>query len=720
MKRVTFRFTLTTAFLGVLFTAVSTLAFVSFHFSRKNAEALSNQILDQTTERIRLHTQSLLDTALEQSTTLTKLLETGFLRQPAAQRETIMAEDFRYLGGYFYNAMSVHDSLAYISLALPDTGEYIFVERREENLKIREYRLVDGIGIQIFDYDNFSSDRTPINTPEYNGYDPRARPFYQTAIAAGEMTWTNAYVFIGTDDASSTPGITLTTPVFSPESNELIAVTTTDFELQGLCDFLAQAQVGTSGFAFIMETQMDGTQRIIAHPDCGLLIETASAEDGSITRNLIPADQIQDDIIVSLINSISSDRLIAQRPDTIEFSVGSDIYWGRLFQLQDGQNPAWTIGLVLPRSDVMSEVENNNRINLILGSISVIIAAILVALVSKSIASPLQSLASATEDIGKFELQPKKWKRSIIVEIDRLTEAVEEAKLSLRSFQKYVPADLVRDLMRRGVEAKLGGRTATLTIYFSDIADFTSIAEQMPPTELVDHIGHYLGEMSNQVIKNKGTVDKYIGDAIMAFWGAPEDNPEHCIKACQTALTNQAILDQLREQWQQSQLPAFHDRIGIHTGEVIVGNIGSPQRMDYTILGDNVNLAQRLENLNKYYNTHILISQTTFNEVRDKVITRHLDFIAVKGRRDAIHIYELIGLKENVSSEQAKLADLYSDALCDYHQRRWEIALTKFKHYLELCPNDKPAQILIERCQQCQDHPPDADWTGIYRADMKF
>src|SRR5262249_26375049 len=157
-----------------------------------------------------------------------------------------------------------------------------------------------------------------------------------------------------------------------------------------------------------------------------------------------------------------------------------------------------------------------------------------------------------------------------------------------------------------------GGEHRRLTIYFSDIADFTSISESMPPEALVAHLGEYLQAMSEQVLAAGGTVDKYIGDAVMAFWGAPLENAEHDRGAGTAAVRNQQPLRKLRERWQAEGKPPFRARIGIHTGEVIVGNIGSAARLNYTVIGDAVNLASRLEGLNKYYDTSILISESTF------------------------------------------------------------------------------------------------------------
>jgi adenylate cyclase len=300
--------------------------------------------------------------------------------------------------------------------------------------------------------------------------------------------------------------------------------------------------------------------------------------------------------------------------------------------------------------------------------------------------------------------------------VDRLARAVEETKTSLRSFRKYVPAELVRVLLSSGQEATLGGENRTVAVYYCDLADFTAVSEKLTPTELVKHLSDYFGTFSAQILASGGTVDKYVGDAIMAFWGAPIDHPQPALAACTTALRNQAALKELRQRWQTEGKPELFARIGIHLGEVVVGNIGSEARLNYTVMGDAVNLASRLEGLNKYYGTEILISESVFREVQAAVIARPVDWVSVKGKRQAVLIYEPLGLKGEGSEE---LAQLSAQALERYRVRDWAGAVELFEQVLRVRVGDGPARLLINRCRAYQQSPPPPDWVGVHRMETK-
>ncbi len=288
-------------------------------------------------------------------------------------------------------------------------------------------------------------------------------------------------------------------------------------------------------------------------------------------------------------------------------------------------------------------------------------------------------------------------------------------KSGLRSFQKYVPAELVRFILESGEEASLGGTRKGITIYFSDIAGFTSISEQLDPEDLVSLLAEYLEAMTEEMIRAGGTVDKYIGDAIMAFWGAPRDVPDHPIIACRTALRNQATLVRLREKWSGEGRPEFWARIGLHTGDAIVGNFGSESRLDFTAIGDAVNLASRLESLNKIYRTEILMSDSTYQLVRDEVVSRPVDMVAVKGRTQGLIIHELIGLVGEVSKETAARAQAYAQTFEHYLNREWAEAIEALDVIILEHPDDGPAVMLRDRCVlYLKDSPPET-WTGAYR-----
>jgi adenylate cyclase len=213
-------------------------------------------------------------------------------------------------------------------------------------------------------------------------------------------------------------------------------------------------------------------------------------------------------------------------------------------------------------------------------------------------------------------------------------------------FGKYVSPVVIENLLKDPDKLNLGGEKRDITIFFSDIRGFTTISEKLAPEELVHLLNEYLTEMTSIIIKNQGLVDKYMGDAIMAFWGAPLEQPNHAELACLSSLEMMEKLKELQKKWKKEGIPSFDIGIGLNSGEAVVGNMGSSKRFDYTAMGDNVNLASRLEGLNKTYKTNIIISENTYKVVKDKFKTRKLGRVTVKGKKRAITIYELLARKK--------------------------------------------------------------------------
>lgn len=340
-------------------------------------------------------------------------------------------------------------------------------------------------------------------------------------------------------------------------------------------------------------------------------------------------------------------------------------------------------------------------------------------LISKAVSSDLVHLTEDFLRISKFDLIGGRLPHSKIREVSLLIDANNKVKSNLRSFGKYLPVELVRQLIETGSEAKLGGVKADLTLFFSDIADFTSVSEEMPPEVLVAHLGEYLSQLSDILMAEKGTVDKYMGDAIMAFWGAPIPMDAHAQMACRAAVNCQKRLRELEQKWSKDGRPEFRTRIGIHTGPVVLGNIGSDQRMNYTVIGDSVNLASRLESLNKYYGTTILVSDATEALVRDEFVTRPIDRVSVKGREQGLVIYELLGDKTSASEELKQLAEFWSQAFEQYSAKAWEEAVKVLEQAHAKFPSDKPTHLFLERCKAYQATPPPADWDGVHRMHEK-
>jgi adenylate cyclase len=295
-----------------------------------------------------------------------------------------------------------------------------------------------------------------------------------------------------------------------------------------------------------------------------------------------------------------------------------------------------------------------------------------------------------------------------------VTEERERKKIQ-GAFEHYVSPEVIDEIMQHPEKLNLGGERRVLTVLFSDVQNFTAISESMDSAKLVALLNEYLTAMTTIVLKYRGTLDKYIGDAIMAFYGAPVAREDHAFMACYTAIGMLEELKKLREIWSVRKLPQINMRIGMHTGEVTVGNMGSAKRFDYTVMGDTVNLASRLEGLNKAYGTAILISEDTACLIEKCFLLREIDIVQVVGRKRPVRIYELLAATgTSLPKEQEKAYSAYATGLEAYRQQSWDNALELFKHSLALWPKDSPSRIMLERCQIYQQTPPPEEWDGVF------
>ncbi|MFA6960540.1 MAG: adenylate/guanylate cyclase domain-containing protein [Opitutaceae bacterium] len=338
---------------------------------------------------------------------------------------------------------------------------------------------------------------------------------------------------------------------------------------------------------------------------------------------------------------------------------------------------------------------------------------------ARRISRPLLSLADELGRVERLQLdhhiEIRSWVREVIV----MRDAVRNLKTGLRSFRKYVPADLVSELLALGQEARLSAEKREVTVFFSDIADFTTISEKTPPEQLVKNLSHYFDGMTRSIIDHNGTVDKYIGDCVMAFWGAPRPLEDHAVLACRAALRCHDHSQRVAAaQHAAGALPMF-TRIGLNTGPAIIGNIGYDARLNYTAMGDMVNLASRLEGLNKYYGTRILISEFTWRQAREAMEARLIDLVAVKGRREPIRIYELIAEHGQLTPAQTALVAGYEHAFGLYLERNFAAAADAFTRVLTGHPEDGPATVMLKRCRLYLTEPPADGWQGEFIATSK-
>lgn len=288
------------------------------------------------------------------------------------------------------------------------------------------------------------------------------------------------------------------------------------------------------------------------------------------------------------------------------------------------------------------------------------------------------------------------------------------------AFQMYLSPEFVNALLKRPDLLFLGGEEKELTILFSDLEGFTSLSEGMSPSELVALLNEYLDGMTRILLSQGGTLDKYEGDAIMAFWGAPLDEPDHAGRAVKAALEMSRFSEALSETFRRKGKPSIRTRIGLNTGKVIVGNIGSESRFNYTIIGDEVNLASRLEGANKAFGTTLMISESTFSRVRDGFLGRELDILRVKGKERPVTVYEVLGFAgEPGASPLQEMLRFYNEGLSRYRRREWQEALGLFERALELRPGDGPSITYMSRCRHFLTNPPAGDWDGVFTLESK-
>jgi adenylate cyclase len=301
----------------------------------------------------------------------------------------------------------------------------------------------------------------------------------------------------------------------------------------------------------------------------------------------------------------------------------------------------------------------------------------------------------------------------VLVSLYRTLVEEKEKRRVRAAFGQYLSPEVVRRLL---VNPQLvEPRKTEITVMFSDIRGFTTISEKLDAQELALFLNEYLSDMTQIVFKHRGTLDKYIGDAVMAFWGAPIEDPEQAVMACQTALDMMARIHEMQKKWQAQGKPRLDIGIGLNTGVASVGKMGSSLRLAYTALGDSVNLSSRLEGLNKDYGTHILVNEPTYLAAKNSAfVFRELDLIRVKGKNEPVVIFELLGSTSDISPDIQTRLDRFRDARALYQQRSWPEAQAAFQEILDRWPEDGPARAYWKRCQEYLFDEPPTNWDGVF------
>lgn len=537
-------------------------------------------------------------------------------------------------------------------------------------------------------------------------FDHRAREWYQNTAQYRRLLWSDPYFF----NFNQKQGLTVSFPINILDSQTLLGVGGVDIEVSTISSFLKKNQLRGEGVSVIIDEKAE----VVALSD-----EKLSANLGMHGERAILVNELSDQKLV-----YAYQQYMSNHEKTFFFNHNNTDYIATFIDFPKSFGKKWVLGTLIPLDVILGEMNRTRQMSLFISFVIFLMALFVVGILARRISKPIIALAEEARRIRNFELDQNTEVKTHIYELQLLSSSIVAMRQSMRAFSKFIPKVLVGKLLKKNQEVHIGGQLKRATLMFTDVANFTTASENYQPDKLAIHLSEYFEEVTKIIMRNNGTIDKYIGDAVMAFWGAPITDRHQTLNACKSALFIQRRLSDLNRKWQGEEKPILETRIGIHTGDVIVGNIGSSDRMNYTALGDTVNLASRLEGVNKMYHTKILISEDSYKEVSSHCIVRPVDIVAVKGREKGIKIYELVamtGAEPELlpSQEQSAFCQLFTKGFNLYLEQDWDTALTTFDKIKERFAADHATEMFIKRCQDYKKSPPASNWDGIVHLSEK-
>lgn len=508
---------------------------------------------------------------------------------------------------------------------------------------------------------------------ELGDYDPRKRPFWATGLLHPEGAWTEPYPFVTLE------GTGYSYVLGHKPKTEVEGFWVVDFQIDQLSKFLRSLEVGQRGVVSLLDH--NGT---------------------IISRSTPRRDPAMDEEIGKV-----WEQFVKSGGKTGYLNIKGRILYVNRFP-EESQIP-WNLVTIIHEDDVLGPIRRHALRALAVGLIPCLIFLAGTALYFGRISRRLKEVASEMDDAGNlvFEIRDEPSALSRIKEVNEMNIALRKMKIGLQSFSKYVPFDLVKKVIRSGAFPQLGGEKREISVLFADLVQFTTLAERLSPDEIVAFLSIFLDSVTKEVHQEKGTIDKFMGDAVMGLFGAPDPLPGHASAACRAALAMKNL---------SSKDPRMKFRIGINSGPAMVGNFGSRERMDYTAIGDMVNIASRMEKINKEYGTQILIGPGTAQAVEKTLLARPIDWAMPAGKTQPLLIFELLCSKEAAPKELVEAVGVYTQALASYRLRKFGESASLFEQAnLLFGGSDLPSKILAAKSRAFQKTPPPENWDGTAR-----
>ncbi|MEM1158778.1 MAG: adenylate/guanylate cyclase domain-containing protein [Verrucomicrobiota bacterium] len=687
-QMLTLRTILTVISLSVLSITVGGVLLVSFFNTRATVQQMALELMEQQSEAV----QDKISTYLGPGVQLIEFLNRAVLNTSDDLK------NWQQTGSELVPLAELFPQFSWIYYADHATGDLIGVNRTEgENVLHRSFfdesgrRIVDEHVLEGRTWVPFVRSDTSVSS---EGYDPRERPWYQAAVASQEPVWTRPYLFF----QQVTQGITVAWAHRNTQG-ELLGVYAIDVMLEDLKEFLGEIQAGENSVAMIF------------YGDGEVMVEPRENRMAKNARSMLQKARAP--------MARNPESLLSGGGITTEFYLHNTWYFARVSKLGGAGVPEGYLAVVVPAFDIIEIARDNALISTVVAIVLVGISIFISIRFARIISAPLSQVSVDMARIAKYDISIEPYASSYIYEMAVVTGALEKMKASLRAFGRYVPSDLVKTALESGQEAEVGGKTQELSVMFADLAGFTSISENLSPDEVFSELSSCLQVLTSVPEKHGGAMLTFLGDGVLAVFNAPAQLPHHPEIACRAALEITECLDQLNQSRASEKKPAFKVRIGINSGEVLVGNVGIKKRFSYTVLGDAVNLASRLEGLNKIYGTQILAGEQCYRKTQRMYEWRCVDLISVVGREQSEQIYEPLGPTGRVAAELLQARDTYHQAWQLYLHREFLQAARMFDLAQQQRPADLAAGVMQLRCTRLDAEPPDDSWDGSYLAMSK-
>ncbi|MDR1034888.1 MAG: hypothetical protein LBL32_03060 [Holosporales bacterium] len=533
------------------------------------------------------------------------------------------------------------------------------------------------------------------------------REWYIKTESSKAKIWSDAYLF----KTSESIGITLSAPLGCDNNANVVGVICVDFVLDSFKEILQSIQMSQNSQIYLINAKNEILASSADNMRC-IVADSDNPHEFMLAKITDSSDPVVD---------AAAKAIVGINEGHVNFSVhGIDyvVAAGKLSRLP------FLVLAITPQSEFTNFFDDITKEMMFLFLMTFLFSTIIILILSRRISKPITMLCDSARTIGEMDLEnypvPPK---SNILEIQQLSNAMNSMKLNVTTFTKYAPRDLVNKLVAQGISPELGGKIANITILFSDIEKFSMISENLPAEYLIIHLSEYFDKLTKEIMKCNGIIDKYIGDSIMAIWGAPNADEDHITNACIASLRCQDVLRIMHDKWKAVGKPHLPTRIGLHSGSAVVGNIGSQDRMNFTAIGDVVNVASRLEGANKYYGTKILASEDIEAASRGGILFRVIDKIAVKGRSSGITVFEPLCFLGDVSGkEYYSLIDLSAksrDAFGLYQARQFAKARDIYSSILKNYPwVQLSIAPILKNCERYINEVPD-EWDGINHLEGK-